>query len=297
MALFIRHKQPGPIKPTPNPYPSRFQMWRHSLGLTFILILMLGAVLRFYKPFYEPLQQIFFEGTARLQSEVIHPLREAQNLLENTYSFVHLKEDYDRLKDENEKLKWQVQALKPFYYENMVLRKTLHVPAFETYGHRTVRILSSPCDGFHHFCLIDGGRKEGLEKEQAVLVPEGVLGRLEKVGKHISRVLLLNDSNSRVPVMTLASDQKAILAGDGGFLPTLIYVGEIKKIQKGEQVVTSGIGGLFPPGLPVGIIEDITNNKVKVRPYASFQNREWVHILSFPSEEARYEVRMALEEE
>lgn len=297
MALFIRHKQPGPLKPTPNPYPSRFQRWRHSIGLTFILILAIGAVLRLYKPFYDPIQQMFFEGTVRFQSEIMHPFREVQTLLENTYSFVHLKEEYHRLKGENEKLKWQVQILRPLYHENVILRKTLHVPAFETYGHRTIRILSSPYDGFHHFCLIDGGRQEGLEKAQAVIVPEGVLGRLEKVGKHISRVLLLNDSSSRIPVMTLTSDQKAILAGDGSFFPTLVYVSEIRKIQKGEQVVTSGLGGIFPAGLPVGIVEDVTNDKIKIRPYASFQNREWVHVLAFPSEEARYEINTTLGEE
>lgn len=297
MALFIRHKEPGPLKPTPNPYPSRFQMWRHSLSITFILILTIGAILRFYKPFYDPIQQSVFEGTAWLQGEIVQPFREVQVLLEDTYTFLYLKEEYNRLKAENEKLKRQVQVLSPLYHENAVLRQSLHIPAFEAYGHRAVRILASPYDGLHHFFLIDGGHKEGLEKDQAVVAVEGVVGRLEKVGSYVARVLLLNDSNSRIPVMTSTSDQKAILAGDGGFFPTLVYVNEIRKIQKGEQVVTSGLGGIFPAGLPVGIVEDVSNGKIRVRPYASFQKMEWVYILGLPSKEFQHEVRTSLEEE
>ncbi|MBS0271405.1 MAG: rod shape-determining protein MreC [Proteobacteria bacterium] len=297
MALFIRHKEPGPLKPTANPYPSRFQMWRHSLSVTFILILICGLIFRFYKPFYDPIQQSIFEGTIWLQGEIVQPFQEVQALLEDTYTFMYLKEEYNRLKTENEKLKRQVQILSPLYHENVVLRQSLHIPPFEAYGHRTARILSSPYDGLHHFFLIDGGSKDGLEKDQAVISLEGVVGRLEKVGKYIARVVLLNDSNSRIPVMTATSSQKAILAGDGSFFPMLVYIGEVRKIQKGEQVVTSGLGGIFPPGLPVGIVEDISNGKIRVRPYASFQKMEWVHVLRLSSQEFQHEVRTALEEE
>ncbi len=112
-----------------------------------------------------------------------------------------------------------------------------------------------------------------------MIVHKGVVGRLEKVGRYVSRVLLLNDINSRIPVMTSTSEQKAILAGDGSFLPTLVYVGDIRKVQRGENVVTSGLGGIFPPGLPVGRVDEITNGKISVRPYVPFQNLDWVHIL------------------
>jgi rod shape-determining protein MreC len=279
VALFVRHKKPGPLKPTANPYPSRFQRWRHSLGITFILILIVGGALRFYKPFYDALQQGLFEGTGLIHGVFIRPFHETHTLLKNTYTFMHLKEEYARLKGENEALKWQLQALTPLQHENVVLRENLKIPTFEKYGHLTARILSSPYDGLHHFFLISAGQREGLEKDQAVIVPKGVVGRLEKVGRYVSRVLLLNDINSRIPVMTSTSEQKAILAGDGSFLPTLVYVGDIRKVQRGENVVTSGLGGIFPPGLPVGRVDQITNGKISVRPYVPFQNLEWVHIL------------------
>ena len=297
MPLFIRHKKPSPLKPTANPYPSRFQRWRHSLGMTFILILIVGGSLRFYKPFYEPFQQKLFEGVAWVQGAFIQPFHETRTLLKDTYTFMHLKEDHVRLKEENELLKWQLQTLQPLQHENALLRQNLHVPAFEKHGFITARILSSPYDGLHHFFLIAAGQKEGLEKDQAVIVHEGVVGRLEKVGRQVSRVLLLNDASSRIPVVTEVSEQKAILAGDGSFLPALVYVADVRKVQKGEKVVTSGLGGIFPASLPVGIIDEITNGKIRVRPFVPLHNLEWVHILQVNAEGFLDELNTALEGE
>ena len=283
MALLVRKKKPGPLKPTANPYPSRFQRWRHSLTLKFFLILILGGSLRFYSPFYTSLQQYLFEATSWAQGHFIHPFRDTHALLKDTYTFMYLKDEYDRLKHENEAIKWQLQALKPLQYENATLRANLKIGDFETYRHLTARVLSTPYDGLHYCLVVAAGEREGLEKDQAVIVPQGVVGRVEKVGKVVSRILVLNDVGSRIPVMTGISKQKAILAGDGNFMPTLVYITDTRKVQKGEPVVTSGLGGIFPPGLPVGVVDQVSNGKMSVRPYISFQDLEWVAILKMDS--------------
>lgn len=271
MSFFTRNKKSFPLKPKANPYPSRFQKWRHSLGFTVIFLLLIGGSLRFYKPFYEKIGQELFEGTVWIQSVFVQPFYETHALIKNTSVLMQLQEEHARLSQENEQLKWKVQSVDALEHENKMLKQSLNVPYVEKYGHLTAKILSSPYDGLHHFFLIAAGDKDGLEKDQAVVVKEGVVGRLEKVGRHLSRVLLLNDPNSRIPVVTSTSQQKAILAGDGSFFPTLVYVGDVHKIQQGERVVTSGMGGLFPAQLPVGIVDEITNGKIRIRPYAPFK--------------------------
>jgi len=260
-------------------------------------MLIVGGSLRFYKPFYNRLQQELFEGTTWITGVFMYPFHETHNLLKRAHVSMNLKEEYARLSEENERLKWQLQDLDSLDHENKALRQNLHIPMFEKYGHCTAKILSSPYDGLHHFFLLAAGHKNGLEKDQAVIVKEGVVGRLEKVGRYVSRVLLLNDTNSRIPVMTSTSQQKAILAGDGTFLPILVYVSDVRKIQKGEKVITSGLGGIFPAGLPVGIVDEITNDSIRVRPYAPFKNIEWVHILHINSEEFMEELNAALRAE
>lgn len=293
MSFFIRHKKNIPLKPKANPYSTRFHKWRHGLNFTFIFLIILGVSLRFYKPFYSKVEQVLFEGTTWVHGAFIHPFHETHALLKNTHVLMHLKEEYARLLQENEKLKWQLQTLNSLHHENLVLRQSLHIPMFEKYGHHTAKVLSSPYDGLHHFFLITGGDKDGLVKEQPVIVKEGVVGRLEKVGRYVSRVLLLNDSNSRIPVITASSQQKAILAGDGTFLPTLVYVGDVRKLQEGEQVLTSGMGGIFPAGLPVGIVDAITPHTIRVRPYVPLHDIEWVHILQIYPEEFLEELNTA----
>ncbi len=297
MALLVRHKKPGPLKPTANPYPSRFQRWRQSLGFTFIFLLLVGGGLRFYTPFYETLQTYLFEGSVWVQGVFIQPFSQTNALLQETKTFANLREEHAQLKAENEDLKWQLQTLKPLQHENLALRNNLKVPGDIEYSQLLARIISSPYDGLHHFFLIQAGANHGLAKDQAVVSPEGVVGRLEKVGTHISRVILLNDANSRIPVQTSQSGQMAILSGDGSFLPALVYVADVRKIQKGELVVTSGLGGLFPPGLPVGLIDTIVGGKISVRPFVPFRKLEWVHVLMPVAETYLDEVNSALEGE
>lgn len=297
MALFIRHKRPGPIKPTANPYSSRFQSWRQSLGITFFVLLLLGCFVRFYTPLYEKVKLCLFEGVAIVQGLLIQPVKETQAMLDQTNSYSELKEDYIVLQKENEQLNERIQNLNTLYHENQELRKSLQVPERIEHAKLTARIFSSPYDGLHHFFLIQAGEKDGLQKDLAVISSEGVVGRLEKVGNHVSRVLLLNDSNSRIPVKTKVSNQAAILAGDGSFFPSLVYVVDAKKVQKGEQVITSGLGGIFPPGLPVGLVEETSSGKITVRPFAPFQTLEWVHVLKPVSENYVEEVRSELEGE
>lgn len=297
MSFFIRHKKPLPLKPTANPYPSRFQGWKYRLGVTFVFMVIVGIGLRFYSPFYERMEQELFEGIAQIQGIFIQPFQTTRDFLNNAHSMMHLREEHTRLVKENEKLKWQLQALNAVAHENKNLRQLLHVPVLEQYEHLTAKILGSPYDGLHHFFLIEAGTQVGLQKNQAVIVKEGVVGRLEKVGRKISRVLLLNDSNSRIPVVTQTSQQQAILAGDGSFFPKLVYVTDSRKIQPGEPVLTSGMGGMFPAGLPVGIVEEVTSNHIKVRPYIPFRKIKWVHILQMKTEGFTDELNAALRAE
>jgi rod shape-determining protein MreC len=298
VSFFISHKGPVPIKPTPNPYPSRVQGWKKHLTLSFFLLMLGGlGLFRFYKPVYDICQQEFFEKAALLQGAFLRPFQETNALLKENQSFMHLKQDHARLEQENEALKWKIQALEPLAHENVALKQNLNIPSFAAYERLTVRVLASPYDGFHHFFLVAAGKEDGLAKDQAVVTPDGIVGRIERVGQKIARILLINDINSRIPVMTEVSQQRAILAGEGTAFPTLVYLDDSKRIQRGEKVVTSGLGGLFPPGLPVGIVEEISNGKVCVRPYASFRHIDWVHILRVNSETVAQEIETFLEGE
>lgn len=298
MRLFTRYKHPGPLKPTPNPYPSRTHplRGRTSLGVLVCLVLISGW-LRFHSASYQAVSSALFEGTAWLQSVFVSPFQAAHRLLRESYTAVHLKENHQHLLQENKFLRERLQHFSYLQSENEKLRKVLKVPCDLAYHQLTARVIASPYDGVHSFFLISAGTPQKVKPDQAVVAPAGIVGRTEKIGHHVSRVLLLSDKSSRIPVMTEKSNLKAILTGEGPSLPSLVYITNIQHVQKGERVLTSGLGGIFPPGLPVGRVEDVKNGKIRVRPYVFLPGLDWVHVLSPQTETIPEEMKSGLEDE
>ena len=107
----------------------------------------------------------------------------------------------------------------------------------------------------------------------------GLVGRISGVGKQTSRVILLTDSNSRVPVSVQPSGQKAILAGDNSALPPLEFLEDNDAVRAGDIVVSSGDGGVFPAGLLVGNVVKDTDNRLRVALSADFQKLEFLRVL------------------
>jgi rod shape-determining protein MreC len=102
--------------------------------------------------------------------------------------------------------------------------------------------------------LANAGRDKGVTEGNPVLSEHGLVGRVVGVSDRVSRVLLLTDAESRVPVILVRTNGRAILTGDGGGSPKLDYVRTAIGVKEGDRVLTSGDGGVFPRGLPVGTL-------------------------------------------
>ncbi|MEZ5919090.1 MAG: rod shape-determining protein MreC [Alphaproteobacteria bacterium] len=123
-----------------------------------------------------------------------------------------------------------------------------------------------------------------MEKGQAVLSGDGLIGRIIEAGQKTSRILLLTDMNSRVPVLVENTSQHAILAGDNGPYAKLLLVSTDSEITEGSRIVTSGHGGLFPKGLPVGMAVKTADERIVVQPYADFNRIVYVRIIDQPDD-------------
>ena len=88
-----------------------------------------------------------------------------------------------------------------------------------------------------------------------------------QVGEWSSRVLLITDLNSRIPVLIEPSRQRAVMAGDNSGQPESLYVPGDASLAVGDRVVTSGHGGMFPPGLPVGLVASVSDNSIRIQPF------------------------------
>jgi len=107
------------------------------------------------------------------------------------------------------------------------------------------------------------------------------VGRVVGLGDHATRLLLLTDYSSRVPVLVQPSGRRAIVAGDGTPAPVLEFIENADAVKPGDTVRTSGDGGVFPPNLPVGRLVQLPSGKFRVALNADYARLEFVRLLRY----------------
>ena len=191
-----------------------------------------------------------------------------------------LRAENAQLKAENIRLKEWYQTALMLQAENQSLQELLNLKVDPAYKYITARVISDAGNAFVKTILVALGSEEGVQKNQAVLAGEGMIGRIIEAGEKSSRILLLNDINSRIPVLIEGSSQKAILAGNNTEFPVLKHLPEDAGVIEGARVVTSGHGGVFPPGLPIGRIVKSPDGELIVKPYAEVNKVSFVRVIN-----------------
>ena len=120
------------------------------------------------------------------------------------------------------------------------------------------RVVQVDLDAFRERVLVDKGARDGLFIGQAVLDSGGVFGQVTRVGALTSEVILISDSTHAIPVQVNRNGLRTIAVGTGdSALLKLPYLSTSSDIAKGDLLVTSGLGGGFPPGYPVGVVTEV----------------------------------------
>jgi rod shape-determining protein MreC len=178
----------------------------------------------------------------------------------------HLREENARLKAENARLlQWQTVARR-LDQENQGLRDLMNLVPDPKARFLTARVV---------------GGSGGVRKNQAVITGEGLIGRVSEVGERAARVLLLSDINSHIPVFIERTRERAVLFGDNSSRMQLHYLPPDVAAKAGDRIVTSGHGGTFPPGLPVGVITAVENGLVQVQPFVDWEQAEYVRLVDY----------------
>lgn len=214
-----------------------------------------------------------------LLHEPLHALRQGADRLGELLA---VQEENARLREENRRLlAWEGEALR-LRVQNEALRELLEMPRVEDAPVRTAaRILADSGGSFVQSRLIDAGSARGVAPGMAVMGPRGLVGRVVEAGERSARVLLLTDLNSRIPVLMERTRDQAILEGDNSGLPRLRFLPVAPGLAPGDRVLTSGVGGILPPGLLIGEIASIGEQEVLVRPYVDWRRLDHVAVLQW----------------
>jgi rod shape-determining protein MreC len=191
-----------------------------------------------------------------------------------------MADELEQLKDENRKLKgWEWRAIEAERRLNE-LKSVAGLAKDQAMGFVTSRVIANSSGPFVRSALVNVGEANAVKVGYPALSAEGLAGRVVEVGRSSSQVLYLTDLNSKIPVHVGPASVRAIVAGDNGPLPRLNYLPALSQVQPGDEVSTSGIGGIYPRGLRVGVVVK-DNDLLRVKPYAELDRLEFLSVLFY----------------
>ena len=180
----------------------------------------------------------------------------------------------------------QLLLLGQYRQENVRLRELLGSPLRQDEHKMVTQVISEATDPYSHQVVIDKGSRSGVYEGQPVISDKGVVGQVIAVAQFSSRVLLICDGSHALPVQVLRNDLRAIATGNGCTENLqLEHLTGNADVKVGDVLVTSGLGGRFPEGYPVGVVSSVTPDMqrattvIEVRPAADLQRLRYLLLL------------------
>ncbi len=185
-----------------------------------------------------------------------------------------LRQERDQL------LHWQALARK-LEMENRALKGLLNFKTGPEPRFIAARVVADTGGAFAHSLILNAGERAGIRNGQAAVTGDGLIGRISGVGSRSSRLLLITDLNSRIPIVVESTRTRAVLAGTNAGRPRMIHLPTGAVVAIGDRVVTSGHGGVFPSGLPIGVVTLVMDGVIEVQPYVNRERIEYVRVLDY----------------
>jgi rod shape-determining protein MreC len=232
--------------------------YKESIVLIFLVALCLVFI---GSPFNQQVQSVraFFyyllSPTQKISNEMLH---DHSRLARNILSLVTLREENLNLQEENYRLKIQIQQSREALAENERLKALLVYKKEAAYYSQLARVIGSDPVNCYTSIWVNKGREDNVAENMVVLAYQhgsiGLAGRIVEVLPQSSRVLLITDQESELRVVNERTRYDSVAKGENNFSLRLRYFLNEADIKPGDILVTSGKGGIFPPGLKVGIL-------------------------------------------
>ncbi len=252
---------------------------RIVLGGLIVLCLLLVAVWRIDNPRIERLRAQVVEAIVPRLEWALVPLTVMTRMAGDFQSYSRLYEQNQQLRRELQQMRSWREAAIQLEQENARLLELNNVRLDPELTFVTGTVLADSGTTFRRSVLLNLGSQDDVRDGLAAMDGIGLVGRIAGVGESTSRVLLLSDSASLVPVTVQPSGQRALLVGDNSVAPLLEFVENPDQVRPGDRVVSSGDDGLFPSGLLVGQVALDRDGRFRVRLAADYGRLEYLRVL------------------
>ena len=252
---------------------------RVLVGLLVLFLLALFFLWRIDSPRVERFRSALVDRVVPSFDWAMAPITGAAAMIDDFQSYARLYEQNQQLRDELQQMKAWKEAALQLEQKNARLLDLNQVRLDAKLTHVTGVVLADSGSPFRQSVLLNVGARDGIRDGWATMDGIGLVGRISGVGQRTARVILLTDSNSRIPVAVQPSGQKAMLSGDNSAAPPLEFLEDADEVRPGDRVVTSGDGGVFPAGLLVGQVAMGTDRRLRVVLSADYQRLEFLRVL------------------
>jgi len=264
-----RHTPPDYVRP----------IRRIVIGGMVVFLLALFVLWRVDSPRMERFRAALVDRVVPSFGWALLPVTKLTDMAASFRSYTGIYEQNQELRRELRQMKSWKEAALQLEQENAKLLDLNKVRLDPQLTYITGVVLADSGSPYRQSVLLNVGARDGLIDGWATTDGLGLVGRISGVGRNSARVILLTDSNSRIPVTIQPSGRHAILAGDNSAAPVIEFLEKPDAVRPGDRVVSSGDGGVFPAGLLVGQVALGTDRQLRVRLAADFGQLKYLRVL------------------
>jgi len=247
------------------------------IGILFLLNLYQKEIKSFSYNLFLPIQKVFWKiGDS------------ASDFFNVFIKIKNAAEEINKLKSENKKLLYEISDLKEVKKQNEFLRKALNIGLNKDFDILFANIVAKDINS--DSILIDKGEVDGVLKDMPVLTEEKILvGKVEEVYKNSSKIMLISNKKSEIDVKIQKEENNndifGILKGEGNFKIILDLIPNEKEVFKDDKIITTSLGGIFPPNILIGKIKEVKKSDVssfqyiEVDPYFDIKDIESLFVV------------------
>ena len=250
--------------------------------LVWIVVFLLIAVFVFWRidnPRVERFRAVIIDAIVPNMSWALAPATTAINLVRNFQSYAEVIEQNQELRREIQRMKSWKEAAIQLEQENARLLELNNLKLNPKFTFVSGIVIADSGSPFSQSVLLNVGERDGIVDGWPAMDGLGLVGRIAGIGSTSSRVLLLTDASSRVPVIVQPSGQEALVSGDNTLNPSLDFLKDTSLVRPGDRIITSGRGGTLPPDLLIGQLVLDPNKRLRVKLAADYKRLKFVRVL------------------
>lgn len=231
------------------------------------------------------IHRLAMAGIVPLQESVINTMRFCCRIWSHYFYLVAVREECDRLKGMLDKAEMEKSRILESESECQRLRNLLEMKSEVPHRMLPSQVVGVDPSGWFKTIIINKGTKDGVSKGMAVIAPEGIVGHVVGASYRYAKVLLVIDRGSAIDALVQRTRFRGIVEGEASESCRFKYIVRKADIRIGDTVISSGLDGLFPKGLRVGIISEISKpssglfQELKIRPFVDFARIEEVMVI------------------